>query len=82
MWYQQFDLGQFKKLRAGQPIVDFVAADNCRLNVTAMEALNIQDEIAPIPIDNCINNYVLVFDLTSMKYANESCLYPELVEEP
>ena len=82
LWYQQFDLGQIKKLRAGRPIVGLDAADNCRLNVTVREALNFQDEIAPISNDNCRNNYVLVFDFTSMKYANEICLYPELLGEP
>ena len=30
-WYQQFDLRQIRIHREGQPIVDFDAADNCRL---------------------------------------------------
>ena len=30
-WYQQFDLRPITILRGGQPIVDFDAADNCRL---------------------------------------------------
>ena len=30
-WYQQFDLRAMRILRGGQPIVDFDAADNCRL---------------------------------------------------
>ena len=30
-WYQQFDLRQIRILRGGQSIVDFDAADNCRL---------------------------------------------------
>ena len=30
-WYQQFDLRQIKILRHGQPVVDFDAADNCRV---------------------------------------------------
>ena len=32
-WYQQFELRQIRILRGGQPIVDFDAADNCRLYV-------------------------------------------------
>ena len=39
-WYQQFDLRQTRILRGGQPIVDFDAADNCRLYVTTMKAMN------------------------------------------
>ena len=30
-WYQQFDLRQIRIRRGGQPIVDFDAADKCRL---------------------------------------------------
>ena len=41
-WYQQFDLRQIRILRGGQPILDFDAADNCRLYVTTMKAMNFQ----------------------------------------
>ena len=44
-WYQQFDPRQIRKLRGGQAIVDFDAADNCRLYVTTMKAMNFQDDI-------------------------------------
>ena len=37
-WYQQFDLTQNRILRGGQPIVDFDAADNCRLYVNYNES--------------------------------------------
>ena len=35
-WYQHVDLRQIKILRGGQAVVDFDAADNCRLNVNTM----------------------------------------------
>ena len=81
-WYQQFDLRQIRILRGGQPIVDFDAADNCRLYDTTMKAMNFQDDIPSIPIDNFKDHYVLVFDLTSMQDATENCHYPGLVGEP
>ena len=81
-WYQQFDLIQIRILRGGQPIVDFDAADNCRLYVFTMKAVNFQDDIPSNPIDNFNDHYVLVFDLTSMQDATENCHYPELVGEP
>ena len=81
-WYQQFLLRQTRILRGGQPIVDFDAADNCRLYVTTMKAMNFQDDIPSIPIDNFKDHYVLVFDLTSMQDATENCHYPEIVGEP
>ena len=68
-WYQQFDLRQIRILRGGQPIVDFDAAKNCCLYVTTRKAMNFQDHIPSIPIDNFKDHYVLVFDLTSMQDA-------------
>ena len=81
-WYQQFDLRQIRILRAGQLIVDFDTADNFRLFVTTMKAMNFQDDIPSIPIDEFKDHYVLVCDLTSMQDATEKCHYPELVGEP
>ena len=70
-WYQQFDLRQIRILRGGQQIVNFDAADNCRLYVTTMKAMNFQDDIPSIPIDNFKDHYVLVFDFTSIQDATE-----------
>ena len=81
-WYQQFDPKQIRTLRGGQPVVDFDAADNCCLYVTTMKAMNFQDEIPSIRIDNFRDHYVLVFYLTSIQDATENCQYPELVGEP
>ena len=81
-WYQQFDLRHYRILRGVQAIVDFDTADNCRLYVTAMKAVNFQDDIPSIPIDDFRDHYVLVFDLTSMQDATEKCHYPEHVGEP
>ena len=81
-WYQQFDLQQIKILRGGQPTVDFDTADNCRLYVTTKKAMNFQDDIPSITIDDFKYHYVLVFDLTSMQDATENCHSPELVGEP
>ena len=81
-WYQQFDLRQNKILRGGQPIVYFGTADSCRLYVTTMKAMNFQDDIPSIPIDDFKDHYVLAFDLTSMQDATENCYYPERVGEP
>ena len=80
--YQQFDLRQIRILKAGQPIVDFDAADKCRLYLTKMKAMNFQDDIPSIRIDNFKDHYVLVFDLTSMQDDTENCHCPELVGEP
>ena len=61
-WYQQFDLRQIRILRGGQPIIDFDAADNCRLFDTTTKAMNFHDDIPSILIDNFKDHYVLVFD--------------------
>ena len=71
-WYQKFDLRQIRKLRGGQPIVDFETADNCCLYVTTMKAINFQEDIHSISIDNFKGHYMLVFNLTSMQDATEN----------
>ena len=81
-WYQQFELRQTRILKGGQPFVEFDAADICRLSVTTMKAMNFQDDIPSIPIDNFKDHIGLVFDLTSMQDATENWHYPELVGEP
>ena len=81
-WCQQFVLRQIRILRGCQLIVDFDAADNCRLYVLTMKAMNFQDDIASIPIGIFKDHYVLVVDLTSMQDGTENCHYPELVGEP
>ena len=62
--------------------VDFDAADNCRLYVTAMKTMTFQDGIPSILFQNFKDHYLLVFDLTSMQDATKNCHDPELVEEP
>ena len=47
-----------------------------------MKAMNFQDDIPSIPIDNFKDHYVLVFGLTSMQDATENFHYPELVGKP
>ena len=59
-WYQQFDLRQIRILRGGQPIVDFHAADKCRLYVTTTKAMNFQDNFPSIPIDEFEYHQLLV----------------------
>ena len=50
-WEQQFDVRQSRIPREGQPVVDFDAADKCRLYVTTVKAMNFQGDIPSIPID-------------------------------
>ena len=59
-WYQPFDVRQIRILRGGQPIVDFDAADNCRLYVMKMKAMNFQDDIPSFLFDNFNEHYVSV----------------------
>ena len=47
-----------------------------------MKAMNFQDDIPSIRIDDFKDHFVLVFDSTSMQDAAENCYYPELVGEP
>ena len=80
--YQQFGLRKIRRARGGQPIVHFDAESNCRLHVTTLKALKLQDEILSIPTDNFKDHYILLFDLASMQDATKIGHYPELVGEP
>ena len=44
--------------------------------------MNFQDDNPSIPINDFKDQYVLVFDLTSIQDATENCHYPEIVREP
>ena len=78
-WYQPFDLRQIIILRGGQSHADFDPADNCRLRVTKMKAMNFQDDIPSNPIDVFKDHYVTVFDLTAKQDDTENFHYPEKV---
>ena len=71
-WYQHFDLRPIRMFRGGQPIVEFNAADNCRLYITTMKAMNFQEDIPSTLIDNFKDHYVVVVDFTSMQDATEN----------
>ena len=47
-----------------------------------MKAMNFQDDIPSIPIDDFKDHYVLLFDLTSMQNATENFHYLDPVGEP
>ena len=81
-WYQQFNLRDIRVLKGGQPIVHHDSTDSCRLYVATMKAINFQDDIPSIPVDNFEDHYVIVFDLTSMQYATNHCNHPEIIGEP
>ena len=70
-WYQQFILRDIRMLRGGQPLGHHDTTDNCRWFVTTKKAMNFQDNIPSLPVDNFKDHYILVFDLTSMQDATE-----------
>ena len=75
-----FHLWQIRILRRDQPIVNVDSADTCCLCITKMKALNFQEDIPSIPIDNFKDHYVLILDLTSKQDATENCHYHEWLE--
>ena len=47
-----------------------------------MKAMNFQDDIPKIPVDDFKDHYALVFDVTSIQDATEHRHHPELIGEP
>ena len=74
-WYRHFDLRQIR-------IQNFDTADKCRLYVTTMKAMNFENDIPSIHLDDFEDHYVLMFDLTSKQDATEKCHYLEFFGEP
>ena len=64
LWGQRLDLRQISKLWGGLSVMDFDAADNFRLCFKTMNAMNVQEEIPLLQIDNFVDHCVLVFVLT------------------
>ena len=81
-WYQKCNLRDVRTVRRRQLFVHHDTKDNCCLYVTTMKAMNFQNDIPSISVDNFKHHYVLVFDLTLVQDATERCHYPELIGEP
>ena len=47
-----------------------------------MMLMNPQDDIPTTPTESCINQFVLLFDLSSRLNACENCRYQQLTGEP
>ena len=78
--YQPFKLRPFRIFRGCHPNVNVDAAENCRLDITTIKAMNVQDDVPSIPIDNFKDQFVLWFDLVSMQDATENCPYWNYLE--
>ena len=70
-----------KKSQHSGAIVDFEAADNCRLYVTTMRAMSFQDDSPTFPIGKIGDHYALVFDLNSRPVATKKVHYAEPLAE-
>ena len=62
--------------------MNFDAADNWCLNVATMKVLNVQDDNPSIQVQNFIDHFVLVFDLTLIRKTTGKIHYRELVGKP
>ena len=81
--YQHVFLRQIGTFRGGQPIVDFVAANNCHQYDERMNATGFQDKIPPTAVDNFKDHCKLVFEIFSMQEAIANCHYQErFAEQP
>ena len=63
-------------------MLDFDAADNCRLFAATIKSKNLQEVVPSFPNEKFIKHFVLVLDLTSMLDGIEICHNLELVGKP
>ena len=72
---------ELRIVRGGRAIVSLDTNNDCRAFVTTMKAMNFNEEIPALSHHQSQNDYILVFDLTSIQDAGENIHYPELSGE-
>ena len=65
-------------LRNGVPVVEYSTSSNTQLYFKTIQNLHFDQDGPLIKLDN----YYLVFDLTSTQQCNQEHYYPEIVEAP
>ena len=76
--YPKFALREQRIVRGGRAIVSVETTNYCWAYVTTMKAMNFNEEIPALTNNLFRNQYVLVFDLTSLQDAGENIHYPEI----
>ena len=76
--YQKFGLRELRNVRGGRAIVSLDTTNDCRAYVATMKAMNFNEEIPALTHHQFQNDYIIVFDLTSLQDAGKNLRYPEL----
>ena len=78
-WYQKFDLTEITVCRNGLPIAGtpMATVDNKRSYFNSLGSLAYIENGHGIPLNEFVNHYVMVFDLTSTQEASHDFLHPE-----
>ena len=79
--YQQLHLRELRIIGGGRAIVSLDTTSPCRPYVTTMKALQFNEDFPALPMENFQNQYILLFDLTSLQDAAKQLHYPELSGE-
>ena len=80
VWHRQFFRRNNRMLKGGPRTVQHDMTDSCCLYVTKKKAMNFQDNILSIPVDDFKDNYVLVFDITAKTGTTEHYHYLEFLK--
>ena len=76
--YQKFGLRELRIVRGGRAIVSLDTTNVLTSYVTTMKTMNFNEDIPALPNHQFENQYIQVFDLTSLQDAGENIDYPEL----
>ena len=79
--YQQFQLKELRFIRDGRTIISSGTTSPCRPYVKTMKAMQFNEDLPALPIEDFQDHYILVFGLISLQDAAEQLHYPELSGE-
>ena len=80
-FFQQFHIRELRVIQGRRAIVSLDANSPCRPYFTTLTAKQINEDFPALPMGDFQNDYLLVFDLTSLHDADELLHYPELSGE-
>ena len=79
--YQQFHLRELRVIQCRRAIFSLDTTSPCRPYFTTLKAKQFNEDFPAHPMEDFQNQYILVFDLTSLQDAAEQLHYPELSGE-
>ena len=77
--YEKINLRSIRIVRGSHVVVDMDTTDNVQSYITTMRALEFDEDGPGMPLEEYLEHFVQVFDLTSTRETNVQIFYPDVV---